>query len=134
MMLQGAYPITEDYRWQLDALNERLMDRRRYEAAGEDVDRVVCRLQRWLMEHEDHRRIVNKSRKEEGCMIVLPIRFYREKKGWSREELAEAVGVSEAEIKAYEGGLESPTVDKAESIANALGVTLRDLARGAVRK
>ena len=64
-------------------------------------------------------------------MTVLRIRFYREQKGMTRKELADAVGVSEEEIKAYEGGLESPMLIDAQAIADALGVTLYDLAKGA---
>ena len=64
-------------------------------------------------------------------MTILRIRFYREKKGWSQADLAAAIGVSEAEIKAYEGGFESPKVDKVIAIADALGVTPYDLAKGA---
>ena len=64
-------------------------------------------------------------------MKVLAIRFYREKAGLTRSELAERVNISEAELKAYEGGFESPKLDKALMIANALGVTMHDLAKGA---
>ena len=41
-----------DYDWQLHALNDRLMNREKYERFGEDVDRVVARLQRQLMDLE----------------------------------------------------------------------------------
>lgn len=67
-------------------------------------------------------------------MTILRIRFYREKKGWSQADLAAAIGVSEAEIKAYEGGFESPTLEKALAIAEALGVTVYDLAKGAEKR
>ena len=67
-------------------------------------------------------------------MTVLPIRFYREKAGLTSAELGERVGVSEAEIKAYEGGFESPTLEKAMDIATALGVTMREMAKGAWEK
>lgn len=46
-----------DYEWQLVALNDRLMDRAKYEALGEDVDAVVASLQHWLIEYDNcHRR------------------------------------------------------------------------------
>ena len=64
-------------------------------------------------------------------MMILAIHFYREKAGLTRAELAERVGVSEAEIKAYEGGFESPTLDMMIAIADALNVTPYDLAKGA---
>lgn len=67
-------------------------------------------------------------------MMILAIHFYREKAGMTRAELAERVGASEEEIKAYEGGFESPTLDKVIAIADALGVTPYDLAKGAKDK
>ena len=63
-------------------------------------------------------------------MHKLNIRFYREKKGMTRAELGAAVGVSEYEIKAYEGGFESPKLDTFLAIAEALDVTPYDLAKG----
>lgn len=44
--------VMSDYDWTLAALNERLMNREKYERIGEDVDRVVARLQRQLMDLE----------------------------------------------------------------------------------
>ena len=46
-------PARCDYDWQLAAMNDRLMDRAKYEAMGEDVDAVVASLQHWLIEHEN---------------------------------------------------------------------------------
>ena len=48
----------------------------------------------------------------------------------TRAELGAAVGVSEYEIKAYEGGFESPKLDTFLAIAEALDVTPYDLAKG----
>ncbi len=62
-------------------------------------------------------------------MQKLNIRFYREKKGMTRKELADAIGVSEAEIIAYERGMESPLLDKFIRIAEVLGVSLGDLVK-----
>lgn len=63
-------------------------------------------------------------------MRRLNIRFYREQRGMTRAELGAAVGVSEYEIKAYEGGFESPKLDTFIAIAEALNVSLVDLAKG----
>lgn len=44
--------VMSDYKWQLDALNDRLMNRQKYVDAGENVDAVVDRIQRWLMSYD----------------------------------------------------------------------------------
>ena len=62
-------------------------------------------------------------------MQKLNIRFFREQKGMSRKELADAIGVSEAEIIAYERGMESPLLDKFIRIAEVLEVSLGDLVK-----
>lgn len=41
-----------DYEWQLHALNDRLMNRQKYVDAGENVDAVVDKIQRWLMSYD----------------------------------------------------------------------------------
>ncbi len=46
-------PSPMDYQWQLAALNDRLMNRAKYEAAGENVDMTVDRIQHWLIEYEN---------------------------------------------------------------------------------
>lgn len=67
-------------------------------------------------------------------MTVLAIRFWREKRGMTQAELAKAVGLTEAHIRAYEGGFESPKMDTVIAIADALHVTPYDLAKGAWEK
>ena len=52
-VLCQTQPARMDYEWQLAALNDRLMDRAKYEAMGEDVDAVVAGLQHWLIEYEN---------------------------------------------------------------------------------
>ena len=42
-----------DYDWQLAAMNDRLMNRQKYIDAGENVDAVVDKIQRWLMSYEN---------------------------------------------------------------------------------
>ena len=48
----------------------------------------------------------------------------RKKNGWSQEELAEMVGVSGQTISAYERNIQTPSLDIAVGIADALGVSL----------
>ncbi len=62
-------------------------------------------------------------------MQKVRIEYYRSQKGWTQQELADMAGVSIHEIMAYERYFESPKLDKAIAIANALGVTLSDLVK-----
>lgn len=125
-------PARNDYEWQLAALNDRLMNRPKYAALGENVDMVVNRLQRWLMEYDNNhpKREVYKGEVKQN-MTVLPIRFYREQKGMTQAELGAAVGISEQDIEAFESGLKSPTLRDALAIADALDVSPYELAKGA---
>ena len=133
MSIKCCAPTKADYRWQLDALNDRLMNWGKYEALGENVALVIDKIQRWLMAY-DNSHCFETNGTGVRNMTVLPIHFYREKAGLTRAELAEKVGLTESHIKMYEGGFESPTIEVAEKIANALGVTLYDLAKGAKKQ
>ena len=62
-------------------------------------------------------------------MRMLRIRYYREKAGMSREELAEKVGISRETLFDYEMGYRSPPLSTFAEIAEALGVSMTDLLR-----
>lgn len=55
----------------------------------------------------------------------------RKKMGLSQQELADAAGVTQASISNYESGKQIPSVNTADKIASALGVSLNELLRGA---
>lgn len=55
------------------------------------------------------------------------IRYYRKKRGMTQEQLAEKVGVSFQTISSWENDEYLPQLDKVETIANALSVTIADL-------
>lgn len=48
-----AYATPDDFAWQLACLNDRLMNRAKYVAFGEDVDATITHLQRWIIEHDN---------------------------------------------------------------------------------
>ena len=53
-----------------------------------------------------------------GLMEVL--KRLRKEKGWTQEQLANAVGVKRATISKYESGAISPTIDMVRKINEAL--------------
>ncbi len=55
------------------------------------------------------------------------IKHYREQKGITQEELAEAIGMAQSEISAYESGTKSPRVNVLIAIADVLGVSAAEL-------
>jgi transcriptional regulator with XRE-family HTH domain len=57
----------------------------------------------------------------------LRLREWRERRGWSLRELGQRSGVSYPNIRKIEVGIISPTVATLQSLADALGITVRDL-------
>lgn len=55
------------------------------------------------------------------------LRYYREKKGWSQEELARRLDVSRQTVVNIERGISQPKVLLAIAIGALLGVALSDL-------
>lgn len=55
------------------------------------------------------------------------IRILRKEKGWTQEQLADAVGVKRAVISKYESGMVSPSFDMIQKIAAALNVPITSL-------
>lgn len=67
-------------------------------------------------------------------MYILNENIYklRHKYGMTQEELADKVGVSKGTISNYENDITRPSCSKLSKIADALGVTVRDLMIGSV--
>ena len=55
------------------------------------------------------------------------IRILRKEKGWTQEQLADAVGMKRAVISKYESGMVSPSFDMIQKIAAALNVPITSL-------
>lgn len=55
------------------------------------------------------------------------IRAFREAKGPSQKELAEALGVDQSAISAWERGIAEPTMFNFRRLASVLGVEPREL-------
>ena len=55
------------------------------------------------------------------------IRHFRRNKGWTQEQLANAVGVKRAVISKYESGMVSPSYKKKKKIAAALDIPVTEL-------
>lgn len=60
----------------------------------------------------------------------LHIRHFREKAGLSRGELADKLGITVELMHDYENGYASPDLITAQKIAEILGVSLSDMAKG----
>lgn len=58
------------------------------------------------------------------------IKSARKHRGWTQEQLANAIGVKRSVISKYESGSISPSMDTLRSIANALGVNTISLITG----
>ena len=55
----------------------------------------------------------------------------RKQKGWSQEKLAQEAGISyNTLIKIERGGIKNPKIETVIKLANALGVSLDELAKG----
>lgn len=55
------------------------------------------------------------------------VKYYREQRGLSQQQLAEKTGISTLHIGYIEQGRRHPQVKTLEKIANALGIAVRDL-------
>ena len=62
-------------------------------------------------------------------LVGANVRRIREKLGLTQERLAELSGFSQHYISTLEGGTRNPTIVTVYEIANALGVSHRDLLR-----
>ena len=59
--------------------------------------------------------------------IGANIRFYRKKRGYTQEKLAELADINEKSISAYENDTRIPPIFTLLEIAQALGVTMEQL-------
>jgi transcriptional regulator with XRE-family HTH domain len=57
------------------------------------------------------------------------LKEWREKVGWTQEQLAHRVGKSKSQISRYEKGLRDPTLSSAQHLADALDIRIEDLFR-----
>ena len=55
------------------------------------------------------------------------LRFYRQKNGWSQEELAKLMNTTKQVISNYETNKRSPNIYVAADFARVLGVSLQDM-------
>lgn len=55
------------------------------------------------------------------------VKKYRDKKHWTQKELAVKAGMYVSEISRFEQEKQMPTLNRAQSLARALGVTVDDL-------
>ena len=58
------------------------------------------------------------------------IKYFREKRQISQEELAKRAGITQSAISLYEKGEITPKLIVADKIANALGITIEQLMKG----
>jgi transcriptional regulator with XRE-family HTH domain len=58
--------------------------------------------------------------------VIVLLRHWRERRGYSVRELAERAGVGYVTVSRIENGRMSPTVDMLEKLAKALGITVRE--------
>lgn len=59
--------------------------------------------------------------------MIANLKTIRKRRGMTQSELAQASGIHRITIAKYEAGKVDPTLESAESIARALGVTVDDL-------
>jgi transcriptional regulator with XRE-family HTH domain len=59
--------------------------------------------------------------------IGKKIRFYRQQKKWSQEQLANKLGKNKSYISRVENGKERPNLEFLVSVADALGINVKDL-------
>ncbi len=62
-----------------------------------------------------------------GDSLANSIKYYREKKGWTQDELGHKVNMAQSAISAYEKGDKQMMTETAMKIAAALGITLNQL-------
>ena len=55
---------------------------------------------------------------------MLRIAEAREARGWTQEQLAQAVGTTQQTIQRWESGQTDPQISKVEAVSKALGITM----------
>ena len=64
---------------------------------------------------------------EDKSGVGEKIKIYREERGWSQKELADKADVSPSTISKAEGGIFTPSPDKLQRVADALGIPFSEL-------
>ena len=59
-----------------------------------------------------------------GVISMLRIGEAREARGWTQEQLAQAIGTTQQTIQRWESGQTDPQVSKVEAISKTLGITM----------
>lgn len=73
---------------------------------------------------------VTKKRRKLKGPIHGRIAKLREQKGWSQEQLADAVGVDKTSVSHWENKIARPDIRNLAAVADALGVTIEKLIDG----
>lgn len=60
----------------------------------------------------------------------MRLRYLREQRHWSQEQLSFESGINKNYISDIENGRRNPTLEIMEKLANSLGVTLSELTKG----
>lgn len=77
----------------------------------------------------DEDRQYREASEEQGMVhrVALRVLYLRKARGWTQEELAERMGVTQSAVANLEGGYENPSVKRLVRIARALDVDPEDL-------
>ena len=62
--------------------------------------------------------------------LGMRIRFLRNERGWSQEDLALEANINKNYLSDLENGRRNPSLDILERIANAFGISLSELFKG----
>lgn len=69
--------------------------------------------------------------REGGERLIDNLKAVRKARGMTQQELADAANINRVTIAKYETGQIDPTLDSARKMADALGVTIDELVKGA---
>ena len=67
---------------------------------------------------------MKKKKGIEQMDVAEKIRYFRQQKGLSQEQLGKRAGIHEQSIRKYELGIRKPKIDQLKKIAGGIGVCL----------